>query len=404
MNSASTETRTMVSSTDSALSRRIDDALLHEYESAIAASTRMRHAIAFSYGRSALWSTLSALHLKPGREVVLSPLTCEVVPLVLLGLGLRPVYADIDPNTLNLDAETAKRALTPATGAILFQHTYGISAGVREVRALARSAGLPLIEDCAQCLPVAHGPAPPGQDGGVVIYSNNLRKPLPAGGGGLAVTNDGALADEIRCLRDKLPAESLGSRLRLRGEVWLHRHVLRPSRYWLLYGLSRRYLAGQRHPSITIAIAAQIEAVARKPSAFRVRQGLAWVARMSSVAAHGHRCVEDYARSLQSSPELLIPAAADESVLYYFPVRVRRKDELLHRARERKIELIAWPLRTPIFPLEHAADAADLGYETGMCPQADRMASELVGLPTELEITSDHRQAIVALVRDAAEP
>jgi perosamine synthetase len=391
----------MLRSVDSQAVTGDDGGLLNECEKAFASATRTRHAVAFSFGRTALWATLSALRLEPGQEVVLSPLTCHVVPLVLLALKLRPVYADIDPDTLNLDSEAVQRAITPATRAILFQHTYGISAGVDEVLQLARRAGLPLVEDRAQCLPLAHAKDRSRQPGVVAIYSNNLRKPLPAASGGIATTNDESLAHALGRLRDGLPEEGLASRVRLRAEVFLHRHLLRPSRYWLLYRLSRRYLSGPRNPSLATAIATQIDSAALRPSPFRLRQGLAWVERIHTIAAHSRQCVEDYAQSLQSCSESMIPAAANESVLYYFPVRVRAKFELLRQAQDRKIEVIAWPVRTPIYPLENASEVADLGYETGMCPRADQMAKELVGLPTEEQITRDHRRAIVALVREA---
>jgi dTDP-4-amino-4,6-dideoxygalactose transaminase len=402
MTQAGTRTGTTVSPTGSADPARSADRLLREYEAAFAATAGIRHAIAFSYGRTALSATLSALGLERGHEVVLSPLTCEVVPLALLALDLRPIYADIDPNTLNLSSDAADRAITPAARAVLFQRTYGIADGVREIRALARRHGLRLVEDCAQCLPLKSDTEPAGQEQSVAIYSNNLRKPLPAGAGGIAATNDEALAREIACLRDALPAETLASGLRLRAEAFLHRHLLRPSRYWFLYRLSRRYLAAPRNLPVAEAIAAQIDVAARMPSNFRLRRGLSWSARIEQVAAHSRQCVAHYATSLRDKPELLIPAAANGDVLYFYPVRVRNKPEVLREAEQRRLELIAWPVRTPIFPLEDAAQASSLGYEIGMCPQADRTAEELVGLPTHEQITREHRQAIVALIRDTA--
>src|SRR4051794_17744290 len=99
------------------------------YERQFAGQIGATHAVAFGYARTGLWAILSALELRPGDEVVLSPLTCKVVPLTLLSLKLKPVYADISMETLNLDPTSLRGALTPATKAILFQHTYGIQAG-----------------------------------------------------------------------------------------------------------------------------------------------------------------------------------------------------------------------------------------------------------------------------------
>src|SRR5262245_45708157 len=189
--------------------------MLQQYESAFANATQLEHAIGFAYGRTALAAIFRALGFAAGDEIVLSPLTCKVVPLVLLSLKLRPVYVDIDPATLNLDARAAASAITTKTRAILFQRTYGIGAGIREAKALADAHGIPLIEDCAQCLPMASGDPAPGHLGLAAIYSNNLRKPMPAASGGMAATNDAKLAGEIRRYRDALPAEGLPVRVRL---------------------------------------------------------------------------------------------------------------------------------------------------------------------------------------------
>jgi dTDP-4-amino-4,6-dideoxygalactose transaminase len=355
----------------------------------------LEHAIGFAYGRTALAAIFSALGFASGDEIVLSPLTCKVVPLVLLSLKLRPVYVDIDPATLNLDARAAATAITPKTRAILFQRTYGMSAGIRDAKALAEIHGIPLIEDCAQCLPMASGDPPPGHVGLAAIYSNNLRKPMPAASGGIAATNDAKLAGEIRRHRDALRVEGFSVRLRLRTEVALHQHLLSPSRYWTLYGLSRRFLSASPSETAGSAIANEVNNTAHALSSFRIQQGLKWLNRLPAIAAHSIECSAEYSKYFR---EYSVPAAMDGTFLYYFPVCIRRKEELLRKAEEQKVEIIAWPVRNPIFPLENDADAVSLGYKPGMCPQADRIGRELVGLPTEEQIDAAHRQKITSLV------
>src|SRR3954471_18842857 len=91
------------------------------YERQFAGQIGAAHAVAFGYARTALSAIFSAMELRHGDEVILSPLTCKVVPLTLLSLNLRPIYADVSPKTLNLDAAAVQRAIGPATRAILFQ-------------------------------------------------------------------------------------------------------------------------------------------------------------------------------------------------------------------------------------------------------------------------------------------
>ena len=178
---------------------------LATHETELADELGAGHAIAFAYARHGLIGILRGLGLGPGDRVVLSPLTCRVVPLALLSMGLEPVWADIDQHTLNLDAQTAAAALGLDASAILFQHTYGNPGGLAEVACIANRAAVPLVEDRAQCMPTPQ----PDRIGVASIYSNNLIKPLPAGSGGVATTDDDSLADAIRHYRDGL-----------RGRTW----------------------------------------------------------------------------------------------------------------------------------------------------------------------------------------
>ena len=121
-----------------ALARRV-----REYEERFAAVVGVEHALAFSYARVGLRAVLRALGAHPGDEIVLSPLTCKVVPLALLSLGLKLVYADISADTLNLDPDALEGAISPRSRAILFQHTYGSSTGIDQVAAVAARRGGP---------------------------------------------------------------------------------------------------------------------------------------------------------------------------------------------------------------------------------------------------------------------
>ena len=200
------------------------------YESMIAQNVAADHAIAFGFARHALIAALTAAGLKAGDEVILSPLTCKVVPLALLSMKLKPVYADISPDTLNIEPGQAQSNITPASRAILFQHTYGHPDGVKEVAALANQKSLFMIEDCAQCMPLNEGDYRPGQHGDVAIFSNNAGKPLSAGSGGVAVTNDAMLAEHMRQARGLLPRRSLTDDLRILSLI----HISEPTRPPLL--------------------------------------------------------------------------------------------------------------------------------------------------------------------------
>jgi dTDP-4-amino-4,6-dideoxygalactose transaminase len=88
--------------------------------------------------------------------------------------------------------------------------------------------------------------------------------------------------------------------------------------------------------------------------------------------------------------------------LLYFPVLTGRKRATLEAARRRRLPIVPWPGSTPIYPLERLESLRKYGYEAGSCPAAETIASRLIGLPTEPDITPDHRRRIAAVVAEVA--
>src|SRR5438309_12079248 len=122
------------------------------FERALGQAVHAPHATAFGTGRVALWAILHALGLDEEDEVVLPGYTCVAVPNAVRFAGARPRYADIDPLTFNVTAETCERVLTRRTRALIVAHTYGLPAPMGELRELAEARGLYLIEDAAHAL------------------------------------------------------------------------------------------------------------------------------------------------------------------------------------------------------------------------------------------------------------
>lgn len=365
------------------------------YEARFARAAGATHALAFAYARTALASILHAAGLQPGDEVVLSPLTCRVVPLAILSAGLRPLYADISAHTLNLDAACARNVIGERTRAVLFQHTYGWSAGVEEMAALARAKGLLLVEDCAQCLPGAGSDAP-GTYGDAAIFSNNSGKPLPAGSGGIAILRDQGLATRVRADRDALRQRTEAASLVLRVEN-AARNRLPPMLYWSAYLMHRRLRDGEAGETLSVELKREIEDVALRINDRDAREGLRWLDRLEQVRRHRTMRCAEYADALgRISHVELVPDAG--GALYYFPALVQDKPELLERARQERVQLIAWPITTPIYPVEDDAALHRYGYERHSCPVAEQTAQRLVGLPTDLTIDARHRAAVVALL------
>ena len=190
-------------------------------------------AVSTSYGRMAAYYILKALDLPPGSEVVFPALTFWVVPEMARAAGLRPVFADVDPVTFNLDPEALERAITPRTRAVVPTHIYGLPCDMDAIMAIARRHSLRVIEDCAHALGASYHGQPAGTFGDAALFSFQVLKPLNTCGGGIAFSRDLALAARIAALAEaepEPPAARVLKRLRL-GR--LERALMRPATFSL---------------------------------------------------------------------------------------------------------------------------------------------------------------------------
>src|SRR5213594_4336930 len=110
----------------------------------------VRHAYACASGTAAVHTAIAAIDPEPGDEIVTSPITDMGALAPLLYEGAIPVFADVDPDTLNVTAATIRARLSPRTRAIMVTHLFGNPCEMSEIMALAAARGIPVIEDCAQ--------------------------------------------------------------------------------------------------------------------------------------------------------------------------------------------------------------------------------------------------------------
>ena len=176
-------------------------ALVDEFERRFAAALGAPHAVGLTSCTGALHLALTALDIGPGDEVVTTPLTFIATATAILQAGARPVFADVEPDTGNLDVRRVEAALTPRTRAIVPVHLFGQMCDMRAFRALADRRNLRLVEDAAHCIEGERDGIRPGQLGDAACFSFYATKSLTSGEGGALVTRDAALAERVRLLR-----------------------------------------------------------------------------------------------------------------------------------------------------------------------------------------------------------
>jgi len=167
----------------------------------------MPHAIAVSSGTAALHLALLVLGIGEGDEVIIPSFAFIAVANTVLQVRATPVFADIDPVTLNLDPTAVERAITPRTRALLIVHTFGVSADMDALQSIARRHNLLILEDACEAIGAEFGSPPnarrAGSFGDLAVFGFYPNKQLTTGEGGAVLARNPAHAARLRSLRNQ---------------------------------------------------------------------------------------------------------------------------------------------------------------------------------------------------------
>ncbi len=184
---------------------------LDQFERLFAERVGAPHASALSSGTAGLHLALRAVGVGPGDEVITSPFSFVASANAILYCGARPVFAEIDPVTLNLDPAAAEAAITSRTKAILPVHIFGYPAGMPSFERIAQKHGLAIVEDACEALGARHadGPAVGGR-GNPAVFGFYANKQMTTGEGGMVMLGDGAMKQRIDSERNQGRAPDMG--------------------------------------------------------------------------------------------------------------------------------------------------------------------------------------------------
>ena len=155
------------------------------------------HIVMTGSGRAGFRLLLESLDIPPGSEIIFPAYTFHIMPEVASECGLKPVFADVDPETWNIDPEKIVPLINKNTRAIMPTHLFGVPADMEKIGGIARDNGLLLFEDCAHALGALDGAEPVGNKGDAALFTFAMSKNMPCWGGGAIVVRDQELAERM---------------------------------------------------------------------------------------------------------------------------------------------------------------------------------------------------------------
>lgn len=315
--------------------------MLERFERDFAAWLGSEDAVAVSSGTAALHLGVRALGWGPGDEVVTSPLSFVASANCLLYEGVRPVFCDVDPDTLNLDPDAAAAAVGERTAGVLPVHIFGYPAAMPELEALAARHGLGLLEDACEALGAVDSEGRRvGARGNLATFGFYANKQMTTGEGGMIVPSDPTVAARLRSERNQGRAPDMG---------------------WLDHGgLGYNY----RLSDLAAAL------------------GVAQLERLDEMLAGRERVAALYEEGLAGIEGLRAPSpgrGAERRGWFVYVVTLPAgadRDATIVRLAERGIASKAYMPCIHLFP-----HLRELGYREGQFPVAERAAARTLALP-----------------------
>jgi len=320
------------------------------FEAEFAAYCGAGHAVGVANGTDAITLALKALGVGPGDDVVVPSFTFYASAEAIPHTGARPVFCDVDPQTMCVTADTVRAALTPNTKAVIAVHLFGNVAPVREIEAL----GVPVIEDAAQAAGSRSPDGRPGSLGTLATFSFFPSKNLGCfGDGGAVTTRDADLAERLRVFRfhgsyDKVTYQEIGYNSRLDD---LQAAILRVQLPHLDTWAAGRVAAGRHYEEAGLG-------------------------------------------ELVSLP---VPVAGCEPAWHLYVVRTPDPDRLAAALKARDVGFKAY-YRVPVHQ-----QAAMAEYGAGVeLPATAEVAATHLAIPMSAVLTRDQADEVVGAVRDGA--
>lgn len=329
-----------------------------------------KYAVAVSNGTAALHIACIAAGIGPGDEVITTPMTFAASANCVSYCGGRPVFADIDPETYNIDPAAIEACITPRTKAVIPVHFTGQSVAYDEIAAICKKHGLILIQDAAHAVGTLYKGKPIGSLDDITCFSSHPVKTVTSGEGGIVTTNDKELYKKLLLARSHGITRDLSQMAYPSDDPWYYEMVSLGYNYRLT-DMQAALLASQLDKLAAFS-ARRKEIVARYNEAFEQTEGIIVQREIPESDTTRHLYI------IQLDPEVLtcsrrefFDAMAAENIhcqVHYIPV-----------------------YRLPYYQR--------LGYPKGLCPNAERLYERILSIPLYYSLTDEQVEQVIFAVR-----
>lgn len=349
----------------------------------------------FGSGREALLALLRSLQLEKGSEIIIQGYTCVALPNAIHSAGYTPVYVDIDMQTLNMDVDALQGRINSRTRAIICQHTFGIPSDTTRLRALCDRHAIILIEDCAHVLPDTAGPHEIGKHGNFLLLSFGRDKAISGVLGGAILSRDNKTSVLLEREENDAAIVPLFTVFRALLYPALY-HKARMVYGFLNSGKILLYLAGKFQVLLPVLSSSEKQGdmpplVHKMPSPCAAL-ALAELSRLGEINAHRRALTQHYANYADTKNWRTLPHLSDLP-LQKFPIFVPHADEV--RAALKQMHIYLDDSWTGAVVCPRSVNQEATNYLSGSCPHAERVAKDILTLPTHPTMTQKQADSLL---------
>lgn len=341
-----------------------------ELERRLCEITGAKYAVAVSNGTAALHLAAMAAGFGEGDEVIVSSITFAASSNCVLYVGAKPVFADINPRTYNIDPQSIRRLITPNTKGIVAVDFTGQAVELDEIREICREYNLVLIEDAAHAIGTKYKGKPVGSIADMTCFSFHPVKTVTSGEGGAITTNDEGLYKRLMRLRSHGITRNQDEMVHPTDAAWYNEQVE----------------LGYNYRMTDIQAALLISQLEKLPEFTR---------RRSEIVAR-------YNAAFDEIPEIQVQEEIPESETTRHLYVLRLRTDMLNCDRRQFFDAMCVENIIPqvhYLPVYWHSWYEKLGYEKGLCPNAEHYYNEVMSLPLYYSLTDDEVDDVIKAVK-----